>query len=121
MFGRKSHVSPIWLGCSLALLALVLVAPVRSLKATTDISLADNLSHDLAVPASRPMTPLGITTATETIPHVPVDLSDGGTKAEADAGEESPVPLASPFISCKVFSRQRLSPPPVLSLYPLRC
>lgn len=121
MPGRKSHVSKLWLASSLALLALVLSAPVRSLKATTDTSQADCLSHDLAVLPGQPTTPLGLTTAADALPHVPVVLSDSGKKAEADAVEEAPVRLASPFTSCKVFTRQLISPRPILSRYPLRC
>jgi len=119
---RKSRVFTLWLTSSLALLASVLVAPIRASGFVTISSRPDCLRRNLALPAGQPTTRLtAAAMATDTVLHLTALPSENEEQDPADALNE---PRASFLIPCsfpKAPDRQLIAPRSIPSLYPLRC
>jgi hypothetical protein len=116
----KSLVSTFWLTCLLALLASVLVVPIRTSGFVS--GRPDCLRRDFALPPGQPTTRLSSKTmATDSVLDVVALPSESKEQERADALDESRVSLLIPCSFRKVHDRQLIDPHSVLSLYPLRC
>jgi hypothetical protein len=117
---RKSLVSMLWLASSLAVLALVLVAPTRATELLTDTSRIDCPSRNLALAPGEPTTHFSAGMATDAGLEVNA-LPSENEELEADALDEPRVSFLIPCSFRKVPDRQLIAPRSILSLYPLRC
>jgi hypothetical protein len=121
MPNRKSLVSTLWLTSSLALLASVLVEPIRTSGFVNVSSRPDCLCLDFALPPGQPTTLLAPEGATEDVLQVNALPSEN---EEQDWDVALDEPRASFLIPCsfrKVPDRHSLAPRSILSHYPLRC
>jgi hypothetical protein len=121
MRDRESLVSTLWLISSLALLALVLVAPTRTSGFVTVSSRPDCLRRDVALPPAQPTTRLKAAVATDAVLEVDALPSESEEQERADALDEPRVSFLIPCSFRKVPDRQFIDPHSVLILYPLRC
>jgi hypothetical protein len=122
MPGRKSLVSTLWLTASLALLASVLVAPIRTSGFVTVSSRPDSLRRNFALPPGQPTTHLSTAMATD--PVLEVNALPPDNEEEQDRADALVEPRASFLIPSsfrKVPDRQLIPPRSILSHYPLRC
>jgi len=118
---RKSFVCTLWLTCSLALLAGVLVAPIRTSEFVSVSSRPDCLRRDLPLSPGQPTTCLSKAMGTDAVLEVDALPSENEERDRADGLDE---PRISSLIPCsfrKVPNRQLIAPRSILSLYPLRC
>jgi hypothetical protein len=118
---RKSLVSTLWLTSSLALLASVLVVPIRTSGFVTVSSRSDCLGRYFAPPPAQPTTRLSAATATDAVVRVNALPSENEEQDRADALDEPRVSFLIPCSFRKVPDRQSIVPRSILSLYPLRC
>ena len=133
---RKSLVSMLWLTSSLALLASVLVAPIRTSRLVTVSSRPDSLRRNFALPPGQPRTRLSAAMATDSVLRVTalppenerqdraVTLDKAPEKEEQDRADALDEPRVTFLLPCsfrKVPDRQLIAPPSILSLSPLRC
>jgi hypothetical protein len=118
---RKRLISTLWLTSSLALLASVLVAPIRTSEFVTVSSRPDCLRRDFALPPGQPMTRLSAAMATDAVREVDALPSENEEQERADALEEPRVSFRIPCSFRKVSDRQLIAPRSILSHYPLRC
>ena len=118
---RKSLVSTLWLTSSLALLASVLVAPIRTSGFVTVSARPDCLRRNFALPPGQPTTRLGAAMDTDAIVEVDALPSESEEQDRADALDEPRVSFLTPCSFRKVPDRQLIAPRSILSLYPLRC
>ena len=118
---RKSLVSMLWLTSSLALLASVLVAPIRTSGFVSVSSRPDCLRRNFALPPGQPTTRLGAAMATDAVLEVNALPSENEEQDRADALDEPRVSFLIPCSFRKVPDRQLIAPRSILSLYPLRC
>jgi hypothetical protein len=118
---RKSLVSMLWLTLSLALLAPVLFAPVRTSGSVSVSSRLDCLPRNFALPPGQPTTRLVVAMATDAVLDVNALRSENEEQDGADALDEPRVSFLIPCSFCKVPDRQSIAPRSILSLYPLRC
>jgi len=137
MSARKSLVSTLWLTSSLALLALVLVAPILTLGFVTVSSRPDCLrrnfalppgqpttrlrARNFALPPGQPATRLRAAMATDVVLQVNALASEIEEQDRADALDEPGISFLIPCSLRKVPDRQSIAPRSVPSLYPLRC
>jgi hypothetical protein len=121
MPGRKSLVSALWLTSSLALLASVLVAPIRASGFVSVSSWPDCLRRNSALLAGQPNTRLSAAMATDAVPQVNALPSENEEQDRADPLDEPRVSFLIPCSFRKVPDRQFIDPHSVLSRYPLRC
>jgi hypothetical protein len=118
---RKSLVSTLWLITSLALLASVLAAPVRTSGFVTVSSLPDCLCPNFALSPGQSTTHVSAAVAAAALLEGNVFPSENEEQDRADALDE---PRVSFLIRCsfrKDPDRQLIAPRSILSLYPLRC
>jgi hypothetical protein len=118
---RKSLVSTLWLASSLALLASVLVAPIRTSGLVTLSSRPDCLRRNFTLLPGQPTPRLSAVMAADAVLQMKALASENEEQDRADALDE---PRASFLIPCslrKVPDRQLIAPRSILSLYPLRC
>jgi hypothetical protein len=121
MPARKSLVSTLWLASSLALLASVLVAPVRTSGFIAVSSRPDCLRLDFAIPPVQPTTLLSTTKATNTVLELvalPFEIEE---QHRSGALGEPRISFLIPCSFLRVPDRQAIAPRSILSLYPLRC
>ena len=118
---RKSLVSTLWLTSALALLASVLVAPIRTSGFITVSSRPDCLRRNFALPPGQPTTRLGAAMATDADQQVNALPSEEEEQDRAEALDEPRVSFLIPCSFRKVPDRQSIAPRSILSLYPLRC
>jgi hypothetical protein len=118
---RKSLVSALWLTSSLALLASVLVAPIRTSGSVTVSSRPDCLRRNFAVLPGQSTTRLSAAMNTDVVLLVNALPSGNEEQDGADALDEPRVSFLIPCSFRKIPDRQLIAPRSVLSLYPLRC
>ena len=118
---RKSLVSTLWLTSSLALLASVLVAPIRTSGFVTVSSRPDCLRRNFALTTGQPTTRISAAMATDAVLQVKALPSENEDQDRADALDERRVSFLIPSSFRKVPDRQLIAPRSILSLYPLRC
>jgi hypothetical protein len=121
MTDRKSLVSTLWLTSSLALLASVLVGPLRTSGFVSVSSRPDCLRRDFVLPPGQPTTRLGAAMDTDAVLQVDALPSESEEQDRADALDEPRVSFLIPCSFRKVPDRQSIIPRSILSLYPLRC
>lgn len=120
MSDRKSLVSTLWLTPSLALLASVLVAPIRT-SGFIVLSQPDCLRRNFALPPGRPTTRLSASMPTDAVPQVNALPPENEEQDRADALDEPRVSFLIPCSLPKVPDRQLIAPRSIPSLYHLRC
>jgi hypothetical protein len=118
---RKSLICTLWLTTSLALLASVLVAPIRASGFVCASSWPDCLPRNSALPPGQPTTRLRAAMATDAVLEVDALLSESAEQDRADALEEPRVSFLIPCSFREVPNRQLIAPRSILTLYPLRC
>lgn len=118
---RKSLVFTLWLTSSLALLASVLVAPIRTLGFVTLSARPDCLRRNYALPPGQATTRLSAAMATDTVPHLNALPSENEEQDRADALDEPQISFPIPCSFGKVPNRQLIAPHSIRFLYPLRC
>jgi hypothetical protein len=120
MTDRKSFVCTLWLICSVAVLAAVLVAPIRTL-GFVSVSSRPNFRRNFSLSPRQPTTRLSAAMATEAVLHVSALPSANEEQERADPLDEPRVSVLIPCSFHKVPDRQLTAPRSILSLYPLRC
>ena len=118
---RKSLVSALWLTSSLALLASVPAAPIRTSGFAAVSSQPDGLSRNFALPPVQPTNRLSAAKATDAVLEVEALPSESEEQDRADSLDEPRVSFLIPCSFRKVPDRQLIAPRSILSLYPLRC
>jgi hypothetical protein len=118
---RKSLVSMLWLTSSLALLASVLVAPIRSSGLVSVSSRPNCLPREFARPPGQPTTRLSAAMATDAVLQVNALPSENEEQDQADPLDEPRLTFLIPCSFRKVTDLQLIAPRSILSLYPLRC
>ncbi len=118
---RKSLVSALWLTSSLALLASVLVAPIRTPGSVTVSPRPDGLRRSFSLPPGQPTTLLGAAMATDAVLGVNALPSESEEQDRTDALDEPRVSFLIPCSFRKIADRQSIAPRSILSHYPLRC
>jgi hypothetical protein len=118
---RKSLVSALCLTSSLALLASVLVAPIRTSGFVSVSSRSDCLRRNFALNPGQPTTRLSAAVATDAVPQVNALPSENEEQDRADPLDEPRVSFLIPCSFRIVPDRQLIAPPLVFALYPLRC
>jgi hypothetical protein len=118
---RKSFVFTLWLTSSLALLASVLVEPIRTSGFITVSSRPDFLRRNFAPPPDQPTTLLTTAMATDAVLQVNALPSENEEQDRADALDEPRLSFLIPCSFRKVPDRQLIAPRSILSHYPLRC
>jgi hypothetical protein len=118
---RKSLVSTLWLTSSLALLASVLVTPIRASGFVSASSWPDCLRPNFALPAGQPTTRLIEAIATDALLQVNALPSENEEQDRADPLDEPRVSFLSPCSFRKVPDHQLIAPRSIVTLYPLRC
>ena len=121
MPNRKCLVSTLWLTTSLALLASVLVAPIRTPAFTTVSSRPDCLRRNFARPPGQPTTLLGEATTMSLILEANALSSEDEEQNRDNPQGESRVPLRTPGSFRKIPDHQLSALGSIDSLYPLRC
>jgi hypothetical protein len=121
MPGGKSLVSTLWLTSSLALLASILVAPIRTSGFASVSSQLDCLPRNFAMPPGQPTTRLSAPKATDAVQDVNALASENEEQDRADPLDEPRVSFLIPCSFRKVTDRHLIAPHSILSLYPLRC
>jgi hypothetical protein len=118
MLDRKSLVSTLWLT---SLLALVLVAPTRTLGFVTVSSQSDCVRRDFALPPSQPTIRRNPAVDTDAVLQVNALPSENEEQNRANPLDEPRVSFLIPCSFRKDPDRQLIAPRSILSLYPLRC
>jgi hypothetical protein len=118
---RKILVSTLWLISSLALLALVLVAPIRTSGFVSVSSRLHCRPRNFALPPARPTTRLSAAMDTDAVLQVTALPSENEEQDRADPLDAHRVSFIIPCSFRKVTDRQLIAPRSILSLYPLRC
>ncbi len=118
---RKSLVFLLCITSSLALLASVLLAPIRTWGFASVSSRAACLPRNFALPPGQPTTRLCVAMATDAVLEANALRSENEEQDGADALDEPRVSFLIPCSFRKVPDRQLIAPRSVLSLYPLRC
>ena len=118
---RKSHVSTLCLTSSLALLACILVVPIKTPGFVTASFRPDRLRLNFALPPSQPTTYLTAAMAADALLEedaLPYEMEE---QERADALDEPRVSFRIPCSFQKIPDHQLIGPSSILSLYPLRC
>ncbi len=118
---RRSLVWMLWLISSLALLASVLVAPIRTSRFVLVSARPDCPPRNIALPPGEPTTRLSAPMATYAVLQVNALPSENEEQDRADPLDEPRVSFLIPCSFCKVPDRQLIVPRSILTLYPLRC
>jgi hypothetical protein len=123
MPGRKSLDSTLWLASSLALLASVLVAPIRTsgIVSFSVSSRHDCLRRNFALRPGQPTARLSEATATVAVLQVSALPSENEEQDGADPLDKPRVSFLIPCSFRNVPDRQLIDPRSILPLYPLRC
>ena len=118
---RKSIVSALWLTFSLALLPLVLVAPIRTSGSVTFSYRPECLRYNFDLPSGQPKGRLSAAVTSDAVLEVNAVASENEEQDRADPLDEPRVSFLIPCSFRKVPDRQVIAPRSTLSLYPLRC
>jgi hypothetical protein len=118
---RKSLVFTLWLTSSLALLASVLIVPIRTSGSASVSSQPDCLRRNFALPPGHPTIQISAAITTDAVLEVDALPSESEEQDRADALDEPRVSFLIPCSFRKVPDRQPIAPRSILSLYPLRC
>ncbi len=118
---RKSLVSTLWLTSSLALLATVLVAPIRTSEFNTASSRPDGLRRDSALAPGQATIRRDAAMATDAVPQVSALPFEMEEQDRVEASDEPEVSFLIPSSFPNVPDRQSIAPRPIRSHYPLRC
>jgi hypothetical protein len=118
---RKSLVVMLWLALSLALLASVLVAPVRMAALASVSTRLDCLRRNFAQPLGPSTTRLSAGMATDAALDLNALPSEDEEQDRADALDGPRVCFQIPCSFRNVLDRRLIAPCSILSLYPLRC
>lgn len=118
---RKSLASTFWLTSSLALLAAVLVAPIRPSWFVTVSSPPDYLRRNFALPPGQPRIRRSAATATDAVLQVNALNSENEEQERADPPDGPRVPFLIPCSLHTDADRHSIAPRSIHSLYPLRC
>jgi hypothetical protein len=118
---RKSLVYTLWLTFSLALLASVLIAPIRTSGSVSVSSRPDCLRRNFVLRPGQPTTRLRAALAVDADLQVNVLASENEEQDRADPLDEPRISFLIPSSFRKVPDRQLSAPRSILSLYPLRC
>jgi hypothetical protein len=118
---RKSLVCTLWLTSALALLASVLVEPIRTSGLITVSSQPDCLRRDFALPTGQSTADLSAAMATDAVLLLSDLRSENEEQERADALDEARLSFLFPNSFRTVPDRQLLAPCSILSHYPLRC
>jgi hypothetical protein len=122
MSDRISLVCTLWLTSSLALLASVLVAPIRTSGFVSVSSRPDCLRRNFAlINPGQLTTRLSTEMTTDAVLQVNALPSENEELDRADPLDEPRVSFLIPCSFPKVPDRQWIAPRSILSLYPLRC
>ena len=121
MLDRKSLVSTLWLTTLLALLWIVLVAPIRTSGFLTVSSRPDCLRRNFALPPEPRSTRLSAATAADADLQVNALPSESEEEDRADVLDEPRVSFLIPCSFPKTPDRRLIAPRSILSLYPIRC
>jgi hypothetical protein len=119
MPARKSLVCTLWLTSALALLASVLVEPIRTSASVS--SRPDYLRRDFALCPCRPTAHVSAALATDDLRQVNALPSENEEQDRVDPLDEPRISFLIPCVFRKVPDRQLTAPSSILSLYPLRC
>ena len=107
---RKSLVSTLWLASSLALLASVLVEPIRTSAFVSVSSRPDCVRRNFALPPGQPTTRVGAAMATDDVLQVNALPSENEEQDGADPLDEPRVSFLIPSSFRKVPDRQLTGP-----------
>jgi hypothetical protein len=118
---RKSLVSTFWLMSSLAVLASVLVAPIRTSGFVSVSSRPDCVRRNFALRPVQHSTRLSAAMATDAVLQVNALPTENEEQDWADPLDEPRYSFLIPCSFRKVPDRQLIAPRSILSLYPLRC
>ena len=118
---RKSLVFLLWVTSSLALLASVLVAPIRTSGFVSVSFRPFCVRRNFAVPPGQPTTRLSAAMAVDGVSQVNALPSENEEQDRADPLQEPRVSFLVPSSFRNVPDRQLIAPRSILSLYPLRC
>ncbi len=118
---RKSLVFTLWLTSSLALLASVLVVPIRTSGSASVSSQPDCLRRNLVQLLGHPTIQISAAMATDAVLEVDVLPPESEEQDRADALDEPRVSFLIPCSFRKVPDRQVIAPRSILAFYPLRC
>ncbi len=124
---RAAYISALWLTSSLALLASLLVAPIRTSGFVSVSSRPECLRRNFALPPGQPATRLSAAMVTDAVLQVNARPSEKALRSEfeeQDRADPLDPPRVSFLIPCsfgKVLDRQLIAPRSILALYPLRC
>ncbi len=118
---RKSLVSALWLTSSLALLASVLVAPIRASGFVSVSSWPDCIRSNSTLLPGQNTTHLSAAMATDAVLQVNALPSENEEQDRADPRDEPRVSFLSPCSFRKVPDHQLIAPRSIVTLYPLRC
>ncbi len=121
MLDRESFVSTLWLTSTLALLASVLISPIRTSGALSLCSRSDCLRGNFALASDRPTTRLIAATVTDAVLDVDALRSENEEQERAHGVDEPRISFVVPCSFRKIPDRQLIAPRSTLSLYPLRC
>jgi hypothetical protein len=124
---RKSLASTLRFTSSLALVAALLAAPIRTSGFVSVSSRPGCLRRNFALPPGQPTTRLSAAMATDAVRQVHALPSEKALRSEyeeqdrADPLDEPRVSFLIPCSFGKVLDRQLIAPRSILALYPLRC
>ena len=119
---RQGRVSTLWLTSSLALLASVLVAPIRTSGFVSVSSRSDCVRENCAISPGQGTSLLSAAMAIDAVLEVNGLLSEDDEEQDrADALNEPRVSFLLPGSFRNVADPQLTAPQSILSLYPLRC
>ena len=118
---RKYLVSTLLLTSLLALLASVLLAPIRTSGFVTVSSRPDCLRRDFSLPPGQPTTRLDSAMASDAVLREKALHSENEEQDGADPLDARRVSFLIPCSFRKVPDRQLIALRSILSLYPLRC
>ena len=121
MLDRRSLHSTLWLTSALALLASVLIGPIRMSEFVTVSSRPYCLRRNVILPPGQHTIRLSAAMATDAVPQVNALPSEDEEQERADALDQPRVSFLTPCSFRKLPDRHLIAPRSILSLYPLRC
>jgi hypothetical protein len=121
MLGRERLVSTLCLTATLALLAFVLVSPIRGSGVVTASSRSNCLHRDFVLPPCQPATRFTGAIATDGVLERNALPPENDEQDRADALDEPQASFPVPCCFRKLPDRHLSAPLSILSNYPLRC
>jgi hypothetical protein len=118
---RKSLICTLWLTSSMALLASVFVAPIRTSGFVSFSCRSDCVRRTSALLPGQPTTRLNAAMDTDSVPQVNAIPSENEEQDRADPLDEPRVAFLSPCSFRNLPDHQLIAPRSIVSLYPLRC